>query len=299
MKIIKDLIAVISSVIIFLVMKIFGNNFTFSKDCTIIIFSKDRVPQLDLLLRSILENTLGHRQIIIMYRASTVQAYNSYNKLTKKYLEHEIIFRDEASNDFRSSLQELVKMSDSKTLCLLVDDDVFYRPFDFSMFDGLSALEYQPSLRLGFNITRSWILGIDKMLTPGDIIAHNEQQEIYEWQYRKAAGDWGYSFSLDGNFYHREIFRIILSLSRFHNPNSLEASLQKFRYFNPWLKGVALKFSVLFNNPSNKVQNENNNASFNNDIELLDELYARHGSIKMANFSSERVNSVHTYFEFE
>ena len=234
---------------------------------------------------------------MVLFHASDEQTSNQYKRLTYKYLNRKIKFFNENVLGFRRQLKHCIRQSKNSSICFLVDDDMFYRQVNLAIFSSVDAFAYQPSLRLGKNISKSWIMKLDNMPLPNGFKESKVGRNLYEWEYRKGIGDWMYTFSLDGNIFHRDMMSIFISFSAFKNPNSLEKALQKFRFFNPWLRGLSLNKSVLFNNPANKVQTENDNENYGDDLNKIGNIYLKNGTIRLEGYDKRKIDSVHTYFK--
>jgi hypothetical protein len=255
----------------------------------LIISSKDRAAQLDILLTSIEKFCTNYDAIVIIYSASNSDFQRGYSKLLRNYRSNKYILFVKEVN-YRNDLIAIISEIDHSCVCMLVDDIEFINFCDFSMFNGFSMLKYQPSLRLGRNIRRSWISEIGDMPHPQFSVL---KRSLLSWRHTKSSFDWAYVYSLDGDLFHSNILAYMLSMIDFQNPNSLETNLQFFRYATPLSRGLCSEKSLLVNHPVNKVQVENDNFSMNGDPELLNKQYLHNRTISYGQMEHLEPISVH------
>ena len=221
-----------------------------STSLNIIIFSKDRACQLDLLLTSMRKmfREFSQYEIIVLYTTTDDSYILGYSKL-KEYHD-DIIFIKES--DFRNDLLNIL-YSDAYFTVFLVDDIVWKEPFTIQC-NEIILLENDPdilclSLRLDPNLTYCYALDIEMDAPKFD--------RNLRWDWRGKDGDFGYPMSLDGHIFRtKDITPLLFQLS-YSNPNSLEGTLSNHP-LKP-TKMLCLRKAPIFNTPINKVQTQNNN----------------------------------------
>ena len=248
----------------------------------VIIFSKNRALQLDLLIRSIKKyfKDYDKYKFRVIHTASSDQFKKGYDKITEICPDLNLI----SETSFRGNLIDSI---DPKIpyLMFLTDDDLFKDFFsvestEFVMFASNKDV-VALSLRLGKNITHCYT---------EDIPTPPPESNIFDW--RNLKGDWGYPASVDGNIFRTDfIFPIIKNLF-FSNPNTFETALViATGYFPPMM--VCFKSSVLFNIPANRVQNVYQNKSGDVSPEMLNDNFLLGYRIILEDFHKIQNNSCH------
>lgn len=217
----------------------------------ILIFSKDRACQLDLLLSSIRDLMTGVGNITVIYLSTEPQFSQSYETCKVEHPGVEFVAEKEFRNE---TLAWLSSDSREESVMMMVDDIVIKEKLDLSEIASIiqrnnQILCYSP--RLGLHLTDCYAMNMKQAVPPG-----STQGEYFLWSWIGAPLDWGYMFSVDGHVFRRsEIFSWISHLS-FNNPNTLESAMQDVpRKFV--LQGFAISHIVsrLLNIPMNRVQN--------------------------------------------
>lgn len=222
-----------------------------SNNLNIVIFSKNRALQLESLLRSILDNfSFPIKSTTILYKSTTDVFSNGYNILKHNDLFKSYIFYEEV--DFKNDLISIINQFeiDSKIM-FLVDDDVFFKNIDIS---NLISSFSNENLFISLRADRSY----QNDMQPKFI----KNTELLKWKWYFSRGKivtWNYPFSVDGNIFHTSVINKILSDINFSAPNSLEGNMHSYRK-TKWVKKIktalAPRYSVVVNNPLNKVQSE-------------------------------------------
>lgn len=188
----------------------------------VIIFSKNRASQLNLLLDSIKLNGLHlFDKIQVLYKAD-VEYVSGYDKLKTKF-DGLVTFNLESN--FRADLINLIG-DDIEFTTLLVDDAVMYDKVTETKEFILSSIHDKVccfSLRLGLNCVYSHPANLSYKiqnygLLNGIVTFHHKIQ---------GPGDFSYPLSTDGHIFKTEKLRDMLLSTPFNNPNSLEANLQR------------------------------------------------------------------------
>lgn len=189
----------------------------------LIIFSKNRACQLNLLLDSIKENSpLLFDKISVLYKYDNDEYLSGYQKLFDKY--PTILFVNE--KNFRNETIRLIDDTIEATT-FMVDDAVIFRKIMVRKVDIIRPVIQQNfifSLRLGLNCNYSHPANINYVL--GE---HEIDGEYIVFDYTKQQiGDFRYPLSTDGHIFNTKTLKELLIEIDFHNPNTLEAYLQKF-----------------------------------------------------------------------
>lgn len=210
-----------------------------------IIFSFDRPMQLSLLLESIKINADKSLNISVLYKYSNEEFNKGYEILKSRF--PYVNWVEEI--DFKKQTLELIQ-TDSEFTCFLVDDDIFFEPFNAE--DIINALNENESIfcfspRQGLNTKKCYTLKSDNIILPD-----KEDDKFIYWDWTKRYADAGYPLSLDGHIFRsKEIVKLIKKVS-FSNPNTLEGGLQMFDNFPKEIM-FAYKHSCLVNSPNNIV----------------------------------------------
>ena len=261
----------------------------------LIIFSKNRACQLNLLLESIQINALNlFDKINVLYLAD--EEYKSgYNKLIDShpninYIE-EVIFR-------RDLLELLSDEFDMTTF--MVDDMVMFSPITNSKEDILGKINEECicfSLRLGENCTYSHPANINYRL--GEHIIDGDYI-ILDFT-KQSLGDFNYPLSVDGHIFNSRIIKDLITNTPFNNPNTLEANLQRFNLNIP-KKITCFRLSKMVGIPVNLV-----NLSFNNRHGLvyyiseknLNDRFMNNENIDLGSMIFDGINGPHKEIKYE
>ena len=246
----------------------------------IIVFSKDRAAQLDLLLRSFSKYVDGAKDffIIVIYKASDKNFDAGYQKIyNARY--SPFIHLIEEETDFKIHVVHAIDKYNPHTV-FFVDDDVFVRPFKFNY--GLSIpIECNnkylcESLRLSPHLDYCYPTD-KKMIKPEfDIEFDPVLQELglHNFKWIGASQDFGYPMSLDGHIFRTSDILPLIKKLKYDTPNILEGELARNLIHSRPLM-ICHEKSIIINNPVNKVQTINNN---------------RHGNISIHELNNEFLN---------
>jgi len=216
----------------------------------VLIFSKDRACQLDLLLSSIRDLVSGLGTVTVIYLSTEEQFTRAYDICKLEHPTVEFL----AESDFRSeTLSWLSSSSREASVMMLVDDIVFKEKIDFAVIAQIIAQNPQTlcySPRLGLHLTDCYAMDTTQPVPQG-----TTQGEYFLWSWPSAQLDWNYMFSVDGHVFRRsEIFSWVSHLS-FNNPNTFESAMQEIpRKFALSHLCISHIVSRLLNIPMNRVQ---------------------------------------------
>jgi hypothetical protein len=219
---------------------------------SIVVFSKDRPPQLDLLIRSILTFVKGFHSLTILYRSSDQEMSDAYNRLFAQFDEERRI-RIVSESNFKSDLMLILKELPSRHVMFLVDDIVFRRSINLEEV----VKDYWPwssifSPRLGLNTV--WCYTKNRPQRIPQFSSFGENKCVWRWE--NGEHDFAYPLSLDGHLFSTSEIRALFSLIEFKAPNSLEKSLQVFLPLFRSRLGQCHEESIIVNIPANRVQDE-------------------------------------------
>lgn len=221
----------------------------------LIVFSKDRAPQLDLFLQSFSEYVANPPLIVVMYSASTSAHHKAYEMAFQAYTGG--FLKPLLEKNFQLDLIGILKNTVSQKVIFFVDDIVFIRPIDFAILgEWDSSHDGILSLRLGANITQSFNLGGIAQLQPKLLGTQKFSQDFLSWRWKGSHLDWSLPTSLDGNLFPLPEVLTIASYSEYKAPNSLEKALCQFRFLFRMNPGVCFPLSRIVNLPLNTVKTE-------------------------------------------
>jgi hypothetical protein len=215
------------------------------RSLAIIIFSKDRPAQLDLLLRS-MRRFLPAAPVItarVLFLATTAEYAQGYAQVG---LDHPGVALT-AQRDFHRDVLALVQ-APAPLLMFLVDDDVLVRDFSLDLAE-VRAFEDDAA-----------ILTLSLRLNPQVIYCYTKDQRMVpptmlpggRWAWKGQPGDWGYPMSLDGHLFRAADIVDVVRRAAFSTPNSLESALAERPLDAPLM--ACFKRSRLVNIPANRVQ---------------------------------------------
>jgi hypothetical protein len=186
----------------------------------IVIFSKDRPAQLELLLRSLhvaLQDPKSAK-ISILYRSQA--AYQpAYRELARQYGPWSFV-DESGSGSFKAGLLSVLEPA-APVFIFLVDDQVFLRPFKLgpilNQFAQAGRNCATVSLRLHPGVDYSYCF---RTHSPARTLVADALQ--VRWAVEPNNSEWSVVMSLDGNLYRREDIFPILNGTDYNNPCFLE-----------------------------------------------------------------------------
>lgn len=243
----------------------------------VIIFSKDRAMQLDLLLKSILLNfNVGDYKLNILYKASNDEYDRGYNIIRDLYPQ----FNYKKEEKFKSDLTSL--FIDSEYTMFLTDDDIIYKEFKLTkdelhnIFEISNAMCF--SLRLGLNTKHCYTM--QRLNDLKNFKRHEFYHDIsliepiISWKVEDGTNDYAYPMSLDGHIFKTDFIKYFCENLEYENPNIFEAMLSKITKNNMIISSYL--DSRLVNSPINRVQDTFHNISgmnFGYSAEDLNEMF--------------------------
>lgn len=228
-----------------------------------IVFSKDRALQLHGLLSTLREKVAPVVPAHVLYLASSPSHQKAYDDVIAMFEKCNIRFiQQQNDHSFKHDLMEILFPLTCDMLFFLVDDILLTEPVDLRDLLKFDPDEFVPTLRMGQNLARCYVLQrpqalphfLDPPVSPSDKIV---------WQWEKGELDWGYPLSVDGHFFAKREMTAMAVLLSFNAPNSFEDQLQIFKPFFINRRGIGYQKSRIVNIPCNRVQTERKNFSGN------------------------------------
>jgi hypothetical protein len=233
----------------------------------LVIFSKDRPAQLELLLRSVKRFWEGWEQqrIHVLFAHSTEAFSRGFGVV--RGLHPEFGYVDEAASQrpFKDNVVSL--LGDEPYIAFLVDDNVVKEPFSLAEpeFDRLASDPDIAALSLRLAPHMDYCYPADLHAPPPAFDEHRV------WRWVDASGDWGYPMSLDGNTFRTPELRPLIERADFVNPNSLEVDLARRPLAAP--KMICRARAAVLNIPANRVQTTVLNRHSGGDPERLNSMF--------------------------
>ena len=240
----------------------------------ILVFSKDRAMQLDLLLKSIQKNFHTENKIDVLV-LSTDQIYERGYEIIKQRYSHASLHKQWPNASFKDQVMAIVDLFDYDWTVCFLDDDVVINPVDL-----VPALEFITSdvnalsLRMHPGITTCYPK--DMIMAMPDFQLCDNNLMKWNWAKYDPALDWGYPMSLGGNVYRHSYLKGIWEDIRFAAPNWMEGYMHMCRPIGWMPYQLAFTEQKVYNVANNLVQNVCDNRyehNHNNSIEILNKKY--------------------------
>jgi len=240
----------------------------------IVIFSRDRGSQLELLLRSmkLYFKEWDSQKVSILYTFSNRLFGEGYDITKKLHPEFNYVLE----KNFKQDL--LLLMDKSEKFSTFFVDDIIFKE-DFSMKDDkVKMLEDDKnvlclSLRLHPRLSYCYPARV-KMVSPSP-----DKNNKFNWVGK--TGDYGYPMSLDGAIFRTSEILYRLQHLNYSNPNTLESNLAAMPIKKPFM--LMYDKSIIVNNPANKVQDFNQNVHGNISAEYLNVEFIKGKKISLKN----------------
>jgi hypothetical protein len=244
-------------------------------DCTTLIFSCNRVLQLDGVLRALLwhQQDAEHTEIIVLFAAKTPRHAAQYDWLIRDFARYPFI-RFVAERHFYSDVLSLLALHE--LVLFMVDDNIIVR--DFCLRDAVAMLHRMPqalgfSLRLGTNT--NYCHGPEATYEPPPFTPLGQGILSFDWT--TGPYDFGYPLEVSSSLYRTDDMLPLLATIQFDNPNLFEALMSwntdRFRTDKPLL--LCYETSVTFCAPMNIVQTTFGNRDSGNPIYASEHLATR------------------------
>lgn len=219
----------------------------------ILIWSKDRAAQLDILLRSWYEKLSIPAYLTVIYKASNQEYEVGYNLLKQSY--KQVVFVNQNDHSLTSLTLDFLRDNKEKYVGFSTDDMFIYRPFNLSgeTLDEVFKISDVFSLRLGFNTLMQDCHRKIYQPALNNLVYNNGEIIGWRWTDYQPLHNYGYPGALDLHIFPSQLMRLMAN-NDFTTTNELETSLFQQRYaFRPFL--FSPKNSVAVNVPINNISN--------------------------------------------
>jgi glycosyltransferase involved in cell wall biosynthesis len=245
----------------------------------IVVFSKNRACQLELLLRSmkLFFDEWALVKTSILYTYTSEKFKKGYEQTMKTHPEFSYVL--EQPGNFRNHVISLIDPNNQGTM-FFVDDQVFKNNF---------CLKSEPVRRL---LSNPNLACLSLRMDPGMDYCYPEKRstpppqltENLEWFWPGLPGDWGYPHSVDSHLYRTDDILPLIKELDYSNPNTFEGALAgRPPYNRPYM--VCYEESKVMNIPVNKVQTANGNHCGNIPAEYLNDQYLESKRISLSNIA--------------
>ena len=267
---------------------------------SLLIWSKDRACQLDLLLRSLPPNLFFN--VCTLYKATSKEYQSGYDKLMDLYPEYFFI-NEEKTGGFESqtrfSIQTLADVNGY--ICLSTDDTVFYKSPTMTAQEIESVFEPDVvtfSFRYGFNtILQNCHTGERQPA----LNIYEEKRSYIRWNFDDyhPLSNYGYPFGLDMHVYDADMLSQLVNTFEFKNTNQLETNLFHLRNVVPRII-CSEKQSSAVNVPCNCMSGVTiAGQEYPFSIESLNKLFLEGNRISLNSFANKSVVGCHQEFALE
>ncbi len=263
----------------------------------LIIFSKNRACQLNLLLDSIKNNAeMLFDKIHVLYKSENDEYSAGYDKVMNNH--KGVYFLKE--NNFRKDLFKLID-DDIESTTFMVDDAVIFKQILTRKIDIIKPVIEDFiifSLRLGTNCNYSHPANLHYNLGEHEI---NGEYLIFDYT-KQQVGDFRYPLSTDGHIYNTKLIKDLLIEIPFVNPNTLEAYLQRFVLTNSIPKTImCFRESKLVSIPVNLVNDTFKNRhglQFGISEKELNDKFLNNETIDLNSMDFSEVNGPHKEIKY-
>lgn len=262
----------------------------------IIIFSKDRAAQLDLLLRSLKQHFKEYAlaNIYVLYSTSSEEYTLGYNLLQKEF-ENVSYIDDMKFGSFKSTLINLIDTRLALTM-FLVDDIVLKDTFSINDNEIRLTLEHEQIIATSLRLWK----GIEYCYATNQPSPVPNFVKKNIWNWTNASGDWGYPMSVDGNIYRTNFILEKINQIEFENPNQLEAGLASRPDMQKSYMSCYVEGSKLLNIPANIVQQTYKNRHGNiMSIDVLNQKFINGYRINYMDWLKYKNSTVHVELEYK
>lgn len=193
-----------------------------------LIFSSDSPMRLDALMRSISINAADvFGTIAVLYRANSESSRKGYEMLKDEFKNVDWVAVSNLKHDVIASMDG----SNASAICFLMDCDLFFKDISGKSLEIEAALEDQTvltfSLRLGENVKKCYLMGIDNRLYGQVAISSN----VMKIDWKKHYLDFGNPFCTSGHIYRtQEVLKMIKKIT-FDSPEEMEDALHIFQEY--------------------------------------------------------------------
>lgn len=267
----------------------------------LIIFSKDRAAQLDLLLRSIKRFYPNIFNIGILYHTSNQKFEDGYTKLWKKQhlpitAEKEIKELSFKDNVRRLYLSMHRAVHYNLWLMFSTDDQVFFKNIELKEEYLPQKVDEVFSFRLGLNTIEQ---DIHKGTKQPPLNFYIRNGELLSWNphHYFPLHNYGYPLAIDNHVFTIGFFHDVIQKLNYDSSNSLESQLQNHRFKINVLK--SFYHSVSVNIPVNNLSGCTIAGQVHNySPEYLNSLYLDNKEINLDKIVNTKIDGCHQEIEY-
>ena len=263
----------------------------------IIIFTRDRPLQCDLLLKSmslhLAKNEYDKDDTLVLYSSSSEQYYDGYRACIRENKDFK--FFNEIG--FYKNLKDAISLLEKDYILFLTDDSIFVNKFSIKEIEDRMSHNHRLlsfSLRLGLNTKYCYSLSVSQGIPPYNIV----DDKFMVWDWKHALYDWSYPMEVSSSIMRTKHIKEIVDKHSFVNPNWLEWFMAQYaiNFYKNFPQSMSYLKSVAFSSPINKVDPHNKNRASNNkeySTENLLQKYLDGLRIDPENFSSTIPSAAH------
>lgn len=253
----------------------------------IIIFSKNRAAQLNLLLKSLKLNFNidGINNIFIIHTYTNLKFRDGYFKLMGRGFK-KCVFVSIVENNFRNEIIYFLESIYSKYILIITDDSIIYKRATFNISDIDKVFTddvLNLSLRMGLN---TYVADCNKpdILSKIPKLERIECSHFIKWNWKNIYGNSEYAhfnfpFYMDGMTIRRGDLITFMKNSGGHSMRSIEAYVSTYISTNSHRHYMVSPFnSILVSSPNNMVADDGylpNGLQYPYTIEELNEKYLK------------------------
>ena len=263
----------------------------------VVIFSFNRVLQLESLIKSLIFNLEGNIRINILYKTEK-HTNNLYEILKSKFINEKNINFIYQERSFKNSLLNLMqtlndKNSSKKQLLFFVDDQIMFRKTNLNSINNLLKKAPIATLRIGLNTRSSY--NLNKKQNIKDYPFSIKKSSLV-WQPLFREDDISYVFSFDSTTIPFNLFSSFSKYLIYKGPNSIESAMNYggFTYKILKLKLASFIKQHAINFVITKVQNETKNRGVFMETKELDNLFKDNWELKVDSRKIDNFDSPHS-----
>lgn len=264
----------------------------------ILVFSLNRACQCDLLFRTMKDKFEVDSVIQILYKATEEKYEKGYEKLKKDHSQIQLI----KENNFKSDYKALVSQFKNKYCLFLTDDDVFINSVSETglqkMITKFESNDQIHSMSLRMNPTVNHCFPAHRDIRKPSSFLETGEFIVWNWKECEPHWCWGYPHAINSHLYNSRNFNCLIANREFHNPNSLEASINRARNAHKPLM-ISFSESKIFNVQNNFVQGPRSsevNKGFS--VEDLNKMYLDGKMISTENIYGLKRTMAHGYLDY-
>ena len=163
--------------------------------------------------------------------------------------------------NFRRDILYILKESTRKNIMFYVDDMVFIRSIDYSIFNEIDTSKYILSLSRGADLQTSFTL--NKRHEMPQFEEFRDGLFKFRWNYTQELNAFTFPLGVSGFMFGKAEIMLMIRMIYFNAPNSLERMLQRFRRYFINRYGLCMEKTPCACIHANLVQSEVGGRSLN------------------------------------